>query len=374
MEETGLQLDVGGEAVSPWGIGVGLAAGLLIALAAALGIFFDGSRRTSRLEAAAWAAAAFLCPPLALAGYVVRAYYLPPPDADRVPLLPWVRSFNYLTVTAWMVVVPLVVMSAILGVLALVMGVEVLQDVVLLLAVQSLVLGSFVIAWTYAFRKLVDRQPMRSLGTPLNLGHTVVRQVAGAMVGAGALLSVVGILALTGHAELTWRPSVAGAVQVLLLLVPLYIAAFMEEIVMRGYVQRTVHASWGHVPAVVLSALPFALLHVGNPNLSILGVFNIFLIGVFFSLTVIRTGTLWFAAGCHVAWNLVLGPVLAIPVSGIQFEGLFTTTFDGPDWLTGGAFGLEGSVVATGVFGVMVVVTLALCALGNRYGEERGQI
>ena len=138
---------------------------------------------------------------------------------------------------------------------------------------------------------------------------------------------------------------------------------------MRGYVQRTVFAARGHVAAVLLSSVPFALLHAGNPNLSVLGLLNIALIGIFFSLTVIRTGTLWFAAGFHVAWNLTLGPVLAVPVSGMAFTGLFHTSMRGPDWLTGGGFGIEASVVCTVLFLPLIVAAGIACALRTRFRE-----
>ena len=371
MDETAI--DVAGSAVNPWGIALGVAAAVVVVVGAAVGLYVDARRRSPRAEALSWAIGALVLPPLALPLYLLRAYYRP--DTPGPPLvLPWVRSLNYLSVTIWAVLLPMIAMVGVIGVLALVVGDEVVEDLVLVLAIQGLTVGAFVIAWTYAVRFLVDRRTPRSLGTPLTLADAVGRQLLGVGCGAGAITLLLGTMWATGHAEIAFTPSAPGALQIALLLVPLYAAAFMEEVVMRGYLQRTLYASWGHVPAVLGSALAFSLLHVGNPHLSVIGLLNIGLIGVFFSLTVIRTGTLWFAAGCHWAWNLALGPVVALPVSGIEFRGLFRTRLHGPDWLTGGEFGLEGSVLATAVFGSLVVAAGGLCVIRSRFDEPGDEV
>jgi hypothetical protein len=66
------------------------------------------------------------------------------------------------------------------------------------------------------------------------------------------------------------------------------------------------------------------------------------------------TRRLWLAMGIHSGWNFTQGWIFSVPVSGGKApEGLLLTTRHGPEWLTGGAFGLEASAVA------MVVATLA---------------
>ncbi len=57
--------------------------------------------------------------------------------------------------------------------------------------------------------------------------------------------------------------------------------------------------------------------------------------------------------GIHFAANFVQGGVLGFGVSGNDEQGLLTPTLSGPDWLTGGAFGLEASV--PGLLGVIAI-------------------
>jgi len=350
-------------------LGLMLLAALVLAALSAVGIGIDAARRGTKTEAAAWGLAAFLFPPLVLPLYLLRAYLRPQRWADPPAVLPWVRTLNFLNISGWATLVPASVMIGVFVALMFTVGPHVMTDITWQIGVQGMILAPFVIVFTVGTRWLVDRRPAGSLGTPLAPADLLLRQFAGVVVGAGAPLLLVGILLLAGQAELTWAPTRGTLLGAALLAIPLYLAAFMEEITMRGYVQRTLYSSWGHAPAVLLSAVPFALMHLGNPNPSVLGLVNIALVGVFLSLTVIRTGNLWFATGCHVAWNFTLGPVLAIPVSGMEIQGLFHTEMTGADWLTGGAFGLEASPLATLLFLAMTLAALGTCLLGRRYDE-----
>ncbi|MBA4354790.1 MAG: CPBP family intramembrane metalloprotease domain-containing protein, partial [Novosphingobium sp.] len=59
---------------------------------------------------------------------------------------------------------------------------------------------------------------------------------------------------------------------------------------------------------------------------------------------------LWIPIGIHAAWNFTQGWVFSVPVSGGRAPtGLFVTSRRGAEWLTGGDFGLEASVVAMAV-------------------------
>ena len=65
-------------------------------------------------------------------------------------------------------------------------------------------------------------------------------------------------------------------------------------------------------------------------------------------------GNLWLPVAAHFTWNLVLGPVLGLTVSGSSQLGLGwrMLSVEGPPLITGGDFGPEG--------GLMVTLTTAL--------------
>ena len=133
-------------------------------------------------------------------------------------------------------------------------------------------------------------------------------------------------------------------------------AAVHEELLFRGYVFQKLHR-WNRHAALLLIALVFSALHAGNVAVTSLGLLNIFLGGLLLGLAYERFQRLWFPIGLHLAWNVVSGPILGHEVSGYDsLMTLFIERGGGPSWLTGGNFGIEGSVWMTVVEGVGIVV------------------
>ena len=134
-------------------------------------------------------------------------------------------------------------------------------------------------------------------------------------------------------------------------------AAIHEELVFRGYPFQKL-ARVNRTFAVVFVALLFAGLHANNSSVTLLSLANIFLGGVLLGVAFLRYGRLWFPIGLHLAWNLMTGPILGHEVSGYQgYETLLTESGQGPWWLSGGEFGIEGSVVMT-VVELLAIVLL----------------
>jgi membrane protease YdiL (CAAX protease family) len=125
-------------------------------------------------------------------------------------------------------------------------------------------------------------------------------------------------------------------------------AAMGEELIFCGYpFQRLVEAT-GPAFAVVVMSLLFGFAHGGNPHASKLAMVNTCAIGALLCVARLRTGALWMSWGIHFAWNTVLGLVFGLPVSGMtDFAVILRTRATGPRWVTGGAYGIEGSVVGT---------------------------
>ena len=141
----------------------------------------------------------------------------------------------------------------------------------------------------------------------------------------------------------------------------------IEEVLFRGLLFRYVERLAGSWIALALSALLFGFAHFDNPNAGLLPAVAIAIeAGIMLGAVYMLTRRLWAAIGVHAAWNFTQGWVFGIPVSGIEDPGLISSVRDGPDWLTGGAFGLEASVVA------MVVATgagLVLLWMAHKKGR-----
>jgi membrane protease YdiL (CAAX protease family) len=135
------------------------------------------------------------------------------------------------------------------------------------------------------------------------------------------------------------------------------IVGFFEEFLLRGYSQFTLTTGIGFWPAALLLSTIFAAMHLGNPGETWIGLLAVAAIGLFFCLTLRRTGTLWFAVGFHAAWDWGESYLYSVPDSGGMVTGhLLRSSFHGSHWMTGGSVGPEGSVMLFAVIAVTWVV------------------
>ncbi len=90
------------------------------------------------------------------------------------------------------------------------------------------------------------------------------------------------------------------------------------------------------------------------------------MIGLFFCLTLRRTGNLWFAVGFHAAWDWGESFLYSVPDSGEKAPGhLLSSSFHGSPWLTGGSVGPEGSVF------LFLVIALVWVAFDKVYRQAK---
>ena len=129
------------------------------------------------------------------------------------------------------------------------------------------------------------------------------------------------------------------------------VAALAEEALFRGYPLQTLTRAQLAVLGVLLTSVPFAAIHLQNPNVAKGFTFvNTALAGVWLAVAYLRTRSLWFPLGVHWSWNWALGSLFGLPVSGITRlapNPLLQATDLGPAWLTGGSYGIEGGLACT---------------------------
>ena len=190
-------------------------------------------------------------------------------------------------------------------------------------------------------------------------------------IAIGTALTVVAVLGIAISGDLRTVSFSISKHALGLALVELFIlstAAMGEEMMFRGYPFHRLAEAVGPVLAVVVMSLLFGFAHRGNPHTSSLAMVNTCAIGALLSTAYLRTGALWMPWGIHFAWNTALGLVFGLPVSGLtDFAVILRTRASGPRWVTGGAYGIEGSVVGTIVIllGFIPVVLLTRKCAGR---------
>ena len=135
-----------------------------------------------------------------------------------------------------------------------------------------------------------------------------------------------------------------------------------EEVATRGWLLTRIAARSNLPLAIAISSSLFGFLHLGNSGVTFLSVLNIVLDGVLAGLLLVYTDSIWLVVAQHGTWNYVQGNLLGFQVSGTGADAsIFSFTLgSGPDWLTGGEFGAEGSIITTLVLLVSLVIVYRL--------------
>ncbi len=166
--------------------------------------------------------------------------------------------------------------------------------------------------------------------------------------GIAITIMVVGTLFLKSGDNLIFRGYTFDIAITLQSLFLFLVVALMEEIVVRGYILSSLMQSMNRWLALLCSALFFTIMHTTNQQSTPLALLNIFIAGILLGINYIYTKNLWFAMAFHFAWNFVQGNVFGYHVSGLPIsKGYIDYLTIGPDFITGGAFGFEGSIFAT---------------------------
>ena len=149
------------------------------------------------------------------------------------------------------------------------------------------------------------------------------------------------------------------------------IAAILEELVYRCLLFRLLERAWGTKVALVVQAVVFALQHLENVEQGgisdvVTMLVSVTLVGLLWAGVFVLARNLWVAAANHAAWNFTI-LLSGLPLSGIEdWRKLapLESRFAGPDWLTGGMFGPESSLLV--IASTTVVVVLLLRAARRR--------
>jgi membrane protease YdiL (CAAX protease family) len=219
--------------------------------------------------------------------------------------------------------------------------------------VQSILLfaPAALVGWGCGY--VLEDLPWRALGWALHRGW-LKDALVGVAVGGVSVCVAAAVAAVAGGCRFEFPSSFDASAFARTVLVSAFIfalAAAAEEMTFRGYALQTAMRSWPIWLALLPVSLPFAYVHLDNPNVSRGFTFaNTAIAGAWLAVAFWRTRSLWFPLGIHWGWNWVQGALLGSPVSGItRLTPAPLLRFDpsGAAWIGGGLYGLEGGAACT---------------------------
>jgi uncharacterized protein len=206
--------------------------------------------------------------------------------------------------------------------------------------------------WMLTVGDHVEEHRLAAQGLPTTKGW-VKQFVSGCVI--GCVLTVVAIAPVYHWGQVKSKNFLTLHLvpKVGMVLVILLCGALAEELIFRGYPFQHLVRGIGAVRAIVVFSILYGVLHLLNPGAGRWGVVTTILIGVVLAIAYLRTRALWLSWGIHFGWNTTLGFLFGFPVSGYRVFNVIRRSYPvGPDWLTGGNYGVEAG--ATGTIAILV--------------------
>lgn len=221
----------------------------------------------------------------------------------------------------------------------------------------NLLMTFLVIIALRLFGRYFQKRSLVSLG--FKSDKKIENSLFGIVIGLISAILVTIVAVATGNLRLTYRFNSIDKFVFGLFILAWIFQGFSEEVLYRSLIQKSVSEKYGAIPAVIVSSIIFMLFHLGNESISPLALVNLFLMSVLSSLLFIRTNDIFISGFFHALWNMSQANFFGISVSGMdKFDAsIFESGFSKPSILNGGDFGLEGSIITTVIF---ILVILAL--------------
>jgi hypothetical protein len=216
----------------------------------------------------------------------------------------------------------------------------------------------------WAYVRYWERRPVREL----SVSGAGTEVLAGLLLGGVLFSCVVVVLTALGAYAIEAVGTLGDLGAVVASMLPRIAAgALIEELLFRLVLLRLLERSFGATWALALSSLVFGLAHLGNTGATpLIGVLLGVELGLLFGAAYLLTGRIWLCFALHFAWNFAQGAVFSIAVSGQSGDAWLRGALAGPTWLSGGAFGAEGSVVS-------VVLCLLTTGVLLKVAHQRGR-
>jgi membrane protease YdiL (CAAX protease family) len=202
----------------------------------------------------------------------------------------------------------------------------------------------------WIFTKFIDKVPFISIG--FHLKNRFKDIVLGVFL--GFVIMAIAYISLLSLNEIAFDSYVIQLKSILLSIIFFISVSVLEETLCRGYILGELLKTSNKYVALVISSAIFTALHSFNPNMGIIPVLNLFLAGILLGITYSYTKNLWFPIALHFSWNFFQGSIFGFEVSGQKLYSIIQQTRTEDNFINGGSFGFEGSLLAT----FLMIVTI----------------
>ncbi len=212
--------------------------------------------------------------------------------------------------------------------------------------------------------KSIEKKPLSEMGLTKRFGSYFIGVVTGIILLAVSTFVIV----LTGSIEYHGVFENIDILSIVLFFGGFAVQGATEEFLCRGIILHTLKERTSPRFATAVSTFLFIIPHWSSlfdngMIYGIMGIVNLILISIIFSMLTIRFESVWAACGLHSCWNAVLYCVLGLNLSGNNETviAVFDMRSVGENIYNGGKYGIEASVITI----VVLAVAAALLRLAN---------
>lgn len=216
--------------------------------------------------------------------------------------------------------------------------------------------------------KSLEKRPFREMGmSSLRKGFKDLFK--GLVLGILAVSAVLALLLATGNVTIqmgVYNPKLTS--NLIYCFAMFAFVGLSEEIFARGYCMTVLKQTGNRWVVVIVSSVVFSLMHLVNPFVTALGLFNIFLIGVLLAYMVFKTGSLWMPIGFHITWDFMLQNVYGFTAGEVQSQGydLFSTRYVTENIFNGGKYP-QGGIAVSLVMLIFILFVWKMVRNRNNY-------
>ena len=212
---------------------------------------------------------------------------------------------------------------------------------------------------TLLYCRFVEKRDIKSIGFSGN----PMDYLTGAMIALILLVVIIGIGCISDSIAFCGFNTNVNVKSLLLWILAFGIQGAAEEIMCRGFLLNSLRIRISIPLAILISSTAFVFPHMSslleaNFVYAMVGIANLYLISVIFSILVLWRSNIWIACGLHSVWNFILYVIMGLSLSGSESTSKGVILFNVKDAsvLNGAEYGIEASVITTFVLGALLFV------------------
>lgn len=212
---------------------------------------------------------------------------------------------------------------------------------------------------TFAYCRFVEKRTIKSIG----FSENVVDYLKGASLAIILLFIIISISCILNSMMFSGFNTNVNIKSLILWILAFGIQGATEEIMCRGFLLKSLQIRVSVPIAVVISSTSFVFPHLfslfeANFVYAIVGIINLYLISIIFSILVLWRANIWIACGLHSTWNFILYEIMGLSLSGRESisKGVILFSVKDANMLNGAEYGIEASIITTIVLGMLLLV------------------